>query len=179
MAPQQSSGGAARLPPVHTGKARFASQGRVRSNRTSIQRPTGREVVFIPESLAFMQPEPGKPDLTGIFTESNSAILRNSVVPSMNMEEVEVFTVPGEGQQKKFMELGEAGLAADQQAPPNQRAHIPKHHSKLIKLCHLSSLPDIPGKSHRQTPGFFRSPGAELLRGSDAQRRCIRACRGL
>ena len=66
-----------------------------------------------------MQPESGKLDLTGIFTESNSAILRNPVVLSMNMEEAEVFTAPGEGQQKNFMQLGEAGLAADQEAPPN------------------------------------------------------------
>jgi hypothetical protein len=73
------------------------------------------------------------------------------------MEEVEVFTAPGEDQQKKFMELGEAGFAADQEAPPNKRAHIPKHHSKLIKICHLSSLPDIHRKPHHQTPGFFRS----------------------
>jgi hypothetical protein len=62
----------------------------------------------------------------------------------MNMEKVEVFTAPGEGQQKKLIELGEAGFAADQEAPPNQRAYISKHHSKLIKLCHLSSLPDTP-----------------------------------
>src|ERR1035437_1613197 len=117
-----------------------------------IQHPTGREVVLIPEPLAIMQPEPGKPDLTGILTEDDSAMLRNSVVPSMNMEEVEVFTAPGEGQQKKFMKLGKAGFAADQEAPPNQRAHIPKHHSKLIKVCHLSSLPDIHRKPRHQTP---------------------------
>jgi hypothetical protein len=57
------------------------------------------------------------------------------------------------------MELGEAGFAADQEAPPNQRAHIPKHHYELIKFCHLSSLPDIPRKLRHQTPGFFRSLG--------------------
>jgi len=77
----------------------------------------------------------------------------------MNMEEVEMLTAPGEGPQKKFMELGEAGFAADQEAPPNQRAHIPKHHYELIKFCHLSSLPDIPRKLRHQTPGFFRSLG--------------------
>jgi hypothetical protein len=91
-----------------------------------------------------MKPEPRKPDLTGILTEDNSPILRNSVVPSMNMEEVEMLTAPGESPQKDFMELGEAGFAADQEAPPNQRAHIPKHHSELIKFCHFSSLPNLP-----------------------------------
>lgn len=60
-----------------------------------------------------------------------------------------MLTAPGEGPQKNLMELGEAGLAADQEAPPNQRAQIPKHHSELIKFCHLSSLPDIPRKPHR------------------------------
>src|ERR1035438_6447881 len=75
----------------------------------------------------------------------------------MNMEEVEVFTAPGEGQHKKLMELGEAGFAADQETPLNQRAHIPKHHSELIKFFHLSSLPNLPRKPHHQTPGFFRS----------------------
>jgi hypothetical protein len=91
-------------------------QGALRIPRTCpfqphIQNPTDREVVFISEPLAIMQPESGKPDLTGIFTESNSAILRNPVVPSMNVEEVEAFTIPGEGPQKKFMELAEAGFA--------------------------------------------------------------------
>jgi hypothetical protein len=69
-----------------------------------------------------------------------------------------VFTAPGEGQQKDFMELGEASLAADQEVPPNQRAHISKHHSELIKFCHWSSLPNIPRKTLHKTPGFFRSP---------------------
>jgi hypothetical protein len=109
-----------------------------------------------------MQPEPRKPDLTGILTEGNPATLRNPVVPSMNMKDVEMFTAPGKGQQKNLMEVGEAGLAADQEAPPNQRAHIPKHHSTLIKFCHLSSLPDIPLKPHHQTPGFFRSRSHRL-----------------
>jgi hypothetical protein len=118
-----------------------------------------------------MQPEPGKPDLTGILTEDDSAILRNSAVPSMNMEEVEMLTAPGESPQKNLMELGEAGLAADQEAPPNQRAHVPKHHSELIMFCHLSSLPDISRKPHHQTPGFFRSRLGHLLLWSDWRRR--------
>ena len=125
-----------------------------------IQHLTGREVVFIPEPLAIMQPEPRKPDLTGILTEDDSAMLRNSVVLSMNMEEMEMLTAPGESPQKNLMELGEAGFAADQEAPPNQRAHIPKHHSELMKFFHLSSLPNLPRKPHHQTPGFFRSQAA-------------------
>jgi hypothetical protein len=40
MAPPQSSGGAAQLPPVHTGKVRCASQGRTRSRRTSSTQPS-------------------------------------------------------------------------------------------------------------------------------------------
>jgi hypothetical protein len=65
----------------------------------------------------------------------------------MNMEEVEMFTAPGEGQQKKFMELSEAGFAADQEAPPNQRAHIPKDHSidPARKQWHL--FPSISAKN--------------------------------
>jgi hypothetical protein len=59
------------------------------------------------------------------------------------MEKVEMLTARGEGQRKKFMELGEVGFAANQ-ALPNKRTHIQKRDSKLIKLCHPSSLPDIP-----------------------------------
>jgi hypothetical protein len=42
--------------------------------------------------------KPRKPDLTGFLTEDDSATLRNSVVPSKNMEEVEMLATPGEGQ---------------------------------------------------------------------------------
>src|ERR1035437_10217278 len=52
----------------------------------------------LPEPLAVMQPEPGKSHLTGILIEGNAAILRNPIVPSMNMEEVKMFTAPSEGQ---------------------------------------------------------------------------------
>src|ERR1019366_3633145 len=72
---------------------------------------------------------------------------------------MEMLTAPSESQLKNFMEFGKAGLATDQEAPPNQLAHIPKHHSELMKFCHLSSLPDIRREPHQQTPGFFRSPG--------------------
>jgi len=41
------------------------------------------------------------------------------------------------------MELGDAGFAADQEAPPNQGTDVPKHYSKLIKVCHLRSLLDL------------------------------------
>jgi hypothetical protein len=70
---------------------------------------------------------------------------------------MEMLTAPAESQLKNFMELGEACFIADQEAPPNQRAHVPKHHSELMKFCHLSSLPDILRKPLHQTPGFFRS----------------------
>jgi hypothetical protein len=53
------------------------------------------------------------------------------------------------------MELGQAGFAADLEAPPDQRAYIPKHDSKLINFCHLSSLPDIPRKLHGLPPDSF------------------------
>lgn len=84
--------------------------------------------------------------------------LRYPIVLAMNMEEVEMFTAPGEGRQKNLLDLGEAGLAADQKASPNLRAPVLKHCSKLIKFRHWRSLPDIPRKPHRQTPGIFRSP---------------------
>jgi hypothetical protein len=41
------------------------------------------------------------------------------------------------------------------EAPPDQRAYIPKHDSKLINFCHLSSLPDIPRKLHGLPPDSF------------------------
>jgi hypothetical protein len=73
----------------------------------------------------------------------------------MNMEQVEMRAAPDESPPKNLMGLGEAGSAADQEAPPYQLAHIPKHHSELIKFCHLSSLPDVPRKPHHPTPGFY------------------------
>jgi hypothetical protein len=65
-------------------------------------------------------PEPEEPDLAGIFTENNPSILRNSVFPSMNMEELELLITPGESPQKTRTELGKAGFVAEQEAPPNQ-----------------------------------------------------------
>jgi hypothetical protein len=50
------------------------------------------------------------------------------------------------------MELGDAGFAADQEAPPYQGADIPKDYSKLIKFCHLRSLPDHARNLHNLSP---------------------------
>ena len=61
----------------------------------------------------------------------------------MDAEAVEMFPAPVEGQLENFMELGDAGFAADQEAPPNQGTDVPKHYSKLIKVCHLRSLLDL------------------------------------
>jgi hypothetical protein len=66
-------------------------------------------------------------------------------------------TAPFESPQKNLMEVGEVGLAADQEAPPKQRAHVPKHHPELIMFFHLSNLPGITGTCAAFTPGFFRS----------------------
>jgi hypothetical protein len=58
------------------------------------QSPTGREVIFITEPLAVTQAEPGKRDLPGILVEGNAATLRRPIAPSMDAEEVEMFTAP-------------------------------------------------------------------------------------
>lgn len=50
------------------------------------------------------------------------------------------------------MELGDAGFAADQEAPPNQGTGVPKHDSKLIKFWHLRSLPDHARNLHNLSP---------------------------
>ena len=63
----------------------------------NIQRPTGREVVFVPEALAVMQTEPRKRDLPRILVEGNAATQRRPIVPSMDAEAVEMCPAPVEG----------------------------------------------------------------------------------
>jgi hypothetical protein len=70
----------------------------------------------------------------------------------MDAEAVQMFSAPVEGQLENFMELGDAGFAADQEAPPYQGADIPKDYSKLIKFCHLRSLPDHARNLHNLSP---------------------------
>jgi hypothetical protein len=50
------------------------------------------------------------------------------------------------------MELGNAGFTGDQEAPPKQGTDVPKHYSKLIKFCHLRSLPELARKLHNHSP---------------------------
>ena len=118
----------------------------------NIQRPARREVVFVPEPLAVMQTEPRKRDLPRILVEGNAATQRRSIVPSMDAKAVEMFPAPVEGQLENFMELGNAGSAAHQEAPPNQGTDVPKRYSKLIKVCHLRSLQDPTRKRHNLSP---------------------------
>ena len=108
----------------------------------NVQRPAGREVVFVPEPLAVMQREPRKRELPRILVEGNAATQRRPIVPSMDAKAVEMFPAPVEGQLENFMELGDASFAADQEAPPNQGTDVPKNNSKLIKVRHLRSLQD-------------------------------------
>jgi hypothetical protein len=44
------------------------------------------------------------------------------------------------------------GFSAHQEAPPNQGTDVPKHYSKLIKVCHLRSLQDPTRKRHNLSP---------------------------
>lgn len=91
-----------------------------------------------------------------IIIRGNAATLHCPTALSINMEEMETFTAPVGGQQNNFMELGQAGFAADREAPPDQRTHISKHDSKLIKHFHLSNLPNIPEIARPEPPGIFR-----------------------
>ena len=63
-----------------------------------------------------------------------------------------MFPAPVENQLENFMELGDAGFAADQEAPPNKGTDIPKDYSKLIKFSHLCSLPDHARNLHNLSP---------------------------
>jgi len=80
----------------------------------------------------------------------------------MDAEAVEMFTAPVEGELENLMELGEAGFATDEKAPPTQGTDVPKHDSQLIKVCHLRSLPDLARRLHNYSPGIFCSPPALL-----------------
>lgn len=131
----------------------------------NIQHPAGREVVFVPEPLAVMQTEPRKRDLLRILVEGNAATQWRPIVPSVNAETMEMFPAPVEGQLENFMELGDAGFAAHQEAPPNQGTDVPKHDSKLIKVkvCHLRSLPAPPETAQPLPP----ESSALLLQGQN------------
>jgi len=84
-----------------------------------------------------------KRNLPGIFIEEHAAQLRGPVILSMNAETVEVFATPVESQLKNFMELSDAGIAGDQQSPPDQRTDVAEYDSKLVKFGHMSRLPNL------------------------------------
>jgi len=45
-----------------------------------------------------------------------------------------VVIAPSEGKLKDFIQFGQTGVAAHEQAPPHQRAHAAEHDPKLINL---------------------------------------------
>jgi hypothetical protein len=88
-----------------------------------------------------MQTEPRKLDLPRILVEGNAPTQRRPLVPSMDAEAGRCSPLQSKCQLQNFMEMGDAGFAGDQEASPNQG-------TKLIKACHLRSLPDLARKLH-------------------------------
>ena len=50
----------------------------------------------------------------------------------MNPELVEVVIAPAEGGLEDLMELGEVGVATDEQAPPDHRTDATEHDAELV-----------------------------------------------
>jgi hypothetical protein len=98
----------------------------------NVQRPIGREVVFIAEALAAMQTETGKWHPSSIFLEDDAAQISNPIGRAKDKEAVEMFAAPIEGTLKNFVEFGDAGVACHEQTPPYQRTHAAKYDAKLV-----------------------------------------------
>ena len=87
----------------------------------NVQRPIGREVVFIAEALAAMQTKTEKWHVSSIFLEDHTAQTPNPIGRAMDMEAVEMFAAPIEGTLKNFVEFGDSGVACHEQTLPYQR----------------------------------------------------------
>jgi hypothetical protein len=94
--------------------------------------PAVEEVVLVEEPLADPQAEIGKVDLICVVTEPETARVGDATLPAVDDEAVQVLVAPAEGELEGGVEVGDAAVAADQEAAPDQRADATQHDAELV-----------------------------------------------
>ncbi len=75
-----------------------------------------------------------------IIGEQQAAGLRNAESPTADEKLVEMVVSPGEGDLQEAVEIVEAGVAADEEAPPAHRADVQLPYVELIDFGHSRSF---------------------------------------
>src|SRR5205823_15079179 len=83
--------------------------------------PVGGEVIFIAERFPPVEPETGQQHPPRIVIKAEAAQISNPVILAGDPEAMQVLVAPIEASLNVFMELGDAGIAGQEQTPPNQR----------------------------------------------------------
>src|ERR1035437_7854281 len=95
------------------------------------------EVVLVEEALAKPEPEVGQMDLLGIVAEPNASFVLPPEIFAMNMKLMEVGIAPAHGDLNRVVEISDAVVTAQQQAPPHHRANDAQHHFELVHTNQL------------------------------------------
>ena len=67
-----------------------------------------------------MQPKFKELYLLGIIFEADAAEVSDPIVLAMDAESMQVLSTPGESKLKNPVQLGDTGVAAEQQTPPDE-----------------------------------------------------------
>jgi hypothetical protein len=109
--------------------------------------PQRAEVVVVDEPFAPPQAEAAETHLPGVVAEERTAVVVQAVLAAVHLETVQMVTGPAEGDLENIVKAGHGGVAADEQAPPDQRADSPQHDAQLVdgqgctECCHAPSSP--------------------------------------
>ena len=68
------------------------------------------------------QTQVGEKDPVGVVAEADAAGVADAVLDAVDHEPVQVLTVPAEDDLQHGVHVGVAGVAGDEQPPPDQRA---------------------------------------------------------
>jgi hypothetical protein len=96
-----------------------------------VEPPAGGEVVVVDEPLGRPQTQVGEVDPVGVIAAADAAGVADAVLGPVDHEPVQVLTVPAEGDLQPGGHVGDAGVAGDEQPPPDQRAAPVQHDAQL------------------------------------------------
>jgi hypothetical protein len=130
---------------------------------TYVVLPAIGEVVLVEKSLTDTQSKVGQPYLAGIVGKANAAEVSDTVLAAVNDEAVQVLVTPGQSRLQGGMQVGEGVVAADEQAPPDQKADAAKDDAQLVdnglvgrfRFRHVLIV--RPDSSRPRLPRFFHS----------------------
>ena len=84
--------------------------------------PAISEVILVEEALADAQSEINQPYLARIVSEADPAVMVDAVLTTVNGEAIEMLVCPTQADLERRVQVRDAAIAADEQAPPDQRA---------------------------------------------------------